>query len=67
LIDTIDFGEDSDPDNLRYDPVTKKIYVGYAEGAIDVIDPVTDKRLPRPLTLTWANLPGPRGAHRGVV
>jgi hypothetical protein len=25
LIDTIDFGEDSDPDNLRYDAVAKKI------------------------------------------
>jgi DNA-binding beta-propeller fold protein YncE len=46
LIDTIDFGEDSDPDNLRYDAVAKKIYIGYGEGAIGVIDPVTDKRLP---------------------
>jgi hypothetical protein len=46
LIDTIDFGEDSDPDNLRYDAVAKKIYVGYGDGAIGVIDPVTDKRLP---------------------
>jgi DNA-binding beta-propeller fold protein YncE len=45
LIDTIDFGEDSDPDNLRYDAVAKKIYIGYGEGAIGVIDPVTDKRL----------------------
>jgi len=46
LIDTIDFGEDSDPDNLRYDAVAKKIYIGYGDGAIGVIDPVTDKRLP---------------------
>src|ERR1700722_2064412 len=46
LIDTIDFGEDSDPDNLRYDAVAKKIYIGYGEGAIGVIDPATDKRLP---------------------
>ena len=46
LVDTIDFGEDSDPDNLRYDAAAKKIYVGYGEGAIGVIDPVTDKRLP---------------------
>jgi DNA-binding beta-propeller fold protein YncE len=46
LIDTIDFGEDSDPDNLRYDAAAKKIYIGYGEGAIGVIDPVTDKRLP---------------------
>ena len=46
LIDTIDFGEGSDPDNLRYDAVAKKIYVGYGDGAIGVIDPATDKRLP---------------------
>jgi DNA-binding beta-propeller fold protein YncE len=46
LIDTIDFGEGSDPDNLRYDPVAKKIYLGYGDGAIAVIDPVTNKRLP---------------------
>ena len=46
LLDTIDFGEDSDPDNLRYDAATKKIYIGYGEGAIGVIDPATDKRLP---------------------
>src|SRR3982074_476437 len=45
LIDRIDFGEGSDPDNLRYDTAAKKIYVGYGEGAIAVIDPVTDKRL----------------------
>ena len=45
-IDTIDFGDGSDPDNLRYDPVAKKIYIGYGEGALGVIDPVTDKRLP---------------------
>jgi hypothetical protein len=46
LIDTIDFGEGSDPDNLRYDAASKKIYVGYGDGAIGVIDPATDKRLP---------------------
>src|ERR1700676_1060246 len=46
LIDTIDFGEDSDPDNLRYDAAAKKIYIGYGEGAIGVIDSATDKRLP---------------------
>src|ERR1700681_4506614 len=28
LIDTIDFGEGSDPDNLRYDAASKKIYIG---------------------------------------
>src|ERR1700676_2288022 len=46
LLDTIDFGEGSDPDNLRYDAVAKKIYLGYGDGAIAVIDPATDKRLP---------------------
>ena len=46
LIDSIDFGEDSDPDNLRYDAAAKKIYIGYGDGAIGVIDPATDKRLP---------------------
>jgi DNA-binding beta-propeller fold protein YncE len=46
LIDSIDFGEDSDPDNLRYDADAKKIYIGYGDGAIGVIDPATDKRLP---------------------
>jgi len=46
LIDTIDFGEGSDPDNLRYDAASKKIYIGYGDGAIGVIDPATDKRLP---------------------
>ena len=46
LLDRIDFGEGSDPDNLRYDAAAKKIYLGYGEGAIAVIDPVTHKRLP---------------------
>ena len=46
LIERIDFGEGSDPDNLRYDAAAKKIYLGYGEGAIAVIDPVTNKRLP---------------------
>ena len=45
LLDTIDFGEGSDPDNLRYDSVAKKVYLGYGDGAIAVIDPVTNKRL----------------------
>jgi DNA-binding beta-propeller fold protein YncE len=46
LVDSIDFGEGSDPDNLRYDAVAKKIYLGYGDGAIAAIDPVTNKRLP---------------------
>lgn len=43
LTDTIDFGED--PDNLRYDATVKRVYVGYGEGAIGVIDATTNKRL----------------------
>src|SRR3984893_4982787 len=46
LLDTIDFGEGSDPDNLRYDAAAKKVYLGYGDGAIAVIDPATNKRLP---------------------
>jgi hypothetical protein len=46
LLDRIDFGEGSDPDNLRYDAAAKQIYLGYGEGVIAVIDPVTNKRLP---------------------
>src|SRR5262245_3984267 len=33
---TIDFGDD--PDNLRYDDATKRVYVGYGDGAIGVVD-----------------------------
>src|ERR1700675_5176159 len=43
LLDRIDFGEGSDPDNLRYDAAAKKVYLGYGDGAIAVIDPVTNK------------------------
>jgi len=46
LLDHIDFGEGSDPDNLRYDAAAKKVYLGYGDGAIAVIDPVANKRLP---------------------
>ncbi len=46
LLDRIDLGEGSDPDNLRYDSTAKKVYLGYGEGAIAVIDPATNKRLP---------------------
>jgi DNA-binding beta-propeller fold protein YncE len=46
LLDHVDFGEGSDPDNLRYDAAAKKVYLGYGDGAIAVIDPVTNKRLP---------------------
>lgn len=46
LVETLDFGENTD--NLRYDPGTKRAYVGYGEGnesAIGVVDAVTNKRL----------------------
>jgi DNA-binding beta-propeller fold protein YncE len=43
LLGRVDFGED--PDNLRYDPATKRLYVGYGDGAIGAIDTTTDKRL----------------------
>ncbi len=36
LTNTIDF--ESDADNLRYDAAAKRLYVGYGEGAIGVID-----------------------------
>src|ERR1700726_3088688 len=42
---TIDFGKD--PDNLRYDATTKKVFVGFGEddGGIATIDPATDERV----------------------
>src|ERR1700738_336057 len=43
-ITSIDFG--TDPDNLRYDATSKRVYVGYGDGAIGVIDAATNKRLP---------------------
>lgn len=45
LLKTIDFGEGSDTDNLRYDPQTKIVWVGEAEG-IASVDPATMKRGP---------------------
>ena len=45
LIKRIDFGPDSDPDNLRYDAANKKVYLGYGEGAIGAIDPATNERV----------------------
>ena len=46
LVKTLDFGKD--PDNVRYDPLGKKIYIGYGEdetGAIGIIDAATYERL----------------------
>lgn len=45
LIKRIDFGPDSDPDNLRYDPASKRVYLGYGEGAIGAIDAVKNERV----------------------
>ena len=48
LLATLEFKED--PDNLRYDAATKRVYVGYGDpgsdaGAIGVIDIVNNKKL----------------------
>ena len=40
LVKRLEIGED--PDNLRYDPATKLLYVGYGDGAITAIDTKTD-------------------------
>src|SRR5258707_2131916 len=42
---TIDFGVD--PDNVRYDSASKKVFVGFGEedGGIAMIDPATDERV----------------------
>jgi hypothetical protein len=39
---TVNLGDDAD--NVRYDPISKTIYVGYGNGAIGVIDEVTHQR-----------------------
>jgi DNA-binding beta-propeller fold protein YncE len=46
LLNTIDIGED--PDNVRYDPAEKRVYVAYGGddvGGLAVIDATTGKRL----------------------
>jgi len=46
LIDTVNFSDDAD--QLRYDPVAKRVYVGYGDGeesAIGVFDATTNKRI----------------------
>lgn len=42
---TIDFG--ADPDNMRYDAASRKVFVGFGEedGGIAMIDPATDERV----------------------
>jgi len=46
---TIDFGDDVD--NLRYDPAAKRLYVGYGEGGIAVVDVTTNQRLAKEFKL----------------
>lgn len=43
LIDTVTFSDDAD--QLRYDPATKRVYVGYGDGAIGMFDATTNKRI----------------------
>lgn len=43
LIDTVKFSDDAD--QLRYDSVTKRVYVGYGDGAIGVFDATTNRRI----------------------
>ena len=48
LVKTLDFGTGSNTDNMSYDAVAKRIYVGYGEGqrgALAVVDPATMERL----------------------
>jgi DNA-binding beta-propeller fold protein YncE len=43
VVDTLNFSDDAD--QLRYDPVAKRVYVGYGEGAIGVFDATTNKKI----------------------
>jgi hypothetical protein len=48
LVRTLDFGTNADTDNMRYDPVSKHLYVGYgggSRGALAVVDPAAMERL----------------------
>ncbi len=52
LITSIDFGDDVD--NLRYDSVSKRVYVGYGDdkaGAIAIVDATNNRRLPEEFKL----------------
>jgi hypothetical protein len=42
-MDTVKFPDDAD--QLRYDPATKRVYVGYGDGAIGMFDATTNKKL----------------------
>ena len=43
LLKTIDFGANTD--NLRYDSDERRVYVGYGEGAIAMVNPATAERV----------------------
>jgi hypothetical protein len=48
LVQTLDFGNDANTDNMRYEPTSKRLYVGYGAGAraaIAVVDPTSMERL----------------------
>src|SRR5215468_2749749 len=48
LAKTVDFGSGANADNMRYDPASKRIYVGYgngARGAVAIIDPAAMERV----------------------
>jgi DNA-binding beta-propeller fold protein YncE len=42
LLETVKYPEDAD--QLRYDPATRQVFVGYGDGAIGSFDPMTGKR-----------------------
>jgi hypothetical protein len=49
LVRTLDFGNEVETDNMRYDPGSKRLYVGYgagARGAVAVIDATATERIP---------------------
>ena len=43
LIATVKFPDDAD--QLRYDPASKRVYVGYGDGAVGAFDAVTNQRV----------------------
>jgi hypothetical protein len=48
LVKTLDFGANANTDNMRYDPASRRIYVGYgggARGAVATVDPAAMERL----------------------
>jgi hypothetical protein len=48
LLKTLDFGPNGNADNMRYDPASRRLYVGYgagARGALAVVDPAAMERV----------------------